>query len=132
MRARLYLDDRGHAVLLDARDDPWEAITRGLRDYRPLFGPPPPLSLKPTQLREADQTLPADGPADADLSGGRPAAQRVGGDAEQLGRLPDPHCVTIPRFAVPVCHKCLGILTGEPALGRFGVSCRVAALAIGG
>ena len=59
MRAGLDLDDRGDAVLLDARHDPREAIARGLRDDGSLVTLAFARSLETPHFGEWDEPLPS-------------------------------------------------------------------------
>lgn len=59
MRTGLDLDDRRDPVLLDASDDPREAVARGLRDDRSIAALSLALSLQAAYLRERDEPLAA-------------------------------------------------------------------------
>lgn len=59
MRSRLNFDDRGDAVLLDARHDPRKPIARGLGDDGSLVTLAFARSLEAAHFGEWDQALPA-------------------------------------------------------------------------
>ena len=104
-RAGLDLDERHHAVDLDGRHDPREAVARRERVAGAMA---PRAAAQPRHLGFGDApavAVVANGPQ---LAGAVPAAQRVGADADrlrgvaelQIGHLPK-HCIGSTKSASP-------------------------------
>jgi CheY-like chemotaxis protein len=87
VRARLDLDDRGDAVLLDPGDNAGEPVPSRLRDDRASAGGPSTLSEQTRHFLEWHEPLTALRPAQDQPAVALPPAKRLDRHAEHLGRL---------------------------------------------